>query len=127
MDLDEDPFPRKCVHTMVLFDEDEPTGNDHMALSLKITGGADHGSKTHAKAGDYDRATWSVIEMAIEIYCAMLLGNDPYPVPVKEIELVRAVWDEACHHHHVNTPHDPALLKLVRFLLSKSYNGLVVA
>ncbi|KAN0081508.1 hypothetical protein V8E55_009132 [Tylopilus felleus] len=84
-----------------------------MALSLKITGGADHGSKTRAKAGDYDRATRSVIETAIEIYCAMLLGNDPYPVPVKEIEWARAAWDEACHHHHVNTPHDPALLKLI--------------
>ena len=86
MNLDEDPLPRKHAHTVVLSDEDEPTGNDHMALSLKITGGADHGSKTHAKAGDYTRATRSVIETAIKIYCAMLLGNNPYPVLVKEIE-----------------------------------------
>ncbi|KAG8220254.1 hypothetical protein J3R82DRAFT_1298 [Butyriboletus roseoflavus] len=69
--------------------------------------------ETHAKATDYDMGTQSIIQTAIGIYCATLLCNNPYTPPVKEIKWARAAWNKACCHHHVNVPHDIALLKLV--------------
>ncbi|KAF8545733.1 hypothetical protein OG21DRAFT_1528285, partial [Imleria badia] len=52
-----------------------------------------------AKASDYDRGTQSVIETAIEFYCAILLCNDPYAQPVKEMDWARVAWDKAHLHH----------------------------
>lgn len=76
-----------------------------------------------AKASDYDRGTRSVIETAIEFYCATLLCNDPYAQPVKEMDWARVAWDKARLHHQVTIPHDIVILKLVS--LSLSYNSCV--
>ena len=89
------------------------------APTLKTAGNTDPVSKTHAKAADYDTGTRSIIQMAIGIYCATLLCNDPYAQPIKELKWARAAWDKACHHHQVNIPHDTVVLKLVS--ISSSY------
>lgn len=110
--LDKDVPPRKRTrHANTLKDEDEP---DTAALSLKTMLGANSlGGKTRAKAADYDVGTRSIIQTAIEIYCALLLSNDPYAPHSKEVEWAKSAWDLACRHHEVDHPCDTTLLKLV--------------
>ncbi|KAF8133435.1 hypothetical protein EV363DRAFT_1083436, partial [Boletus edulis] len=65
------------------------------------------------KASDYDIVTHSVLQVAIEIYCAILLNDDLFPSGSKELEWVKGVWMFACSHHAVQLEHDGTLLKLV--------------
>ncbi|KAI9454428.1 hypothetical protein HD554DRAFT_2002350, partial [Boletus coccyginus] len=65
------------------------------------------------KAADYDKGIRSIIQTAIGIYCTTLLDNDPFALPVKEIEWARAAWKKAYHHHHVNILYDAGVLKLI--------------
>ena len=73
-------------------------------------------TKGRPKAGDYDIATRSILQTAIEIYCAMLLNDDPFPSTVKELEWAKGAWARACLHHAVQLEHDATLLKLVSAL-----------
>jgi hypothetical protein len=123
MNIDEDPLPRKHMgHSAVLTNNVKP--NNHTALTLKTTGGADPAGKTRAKAADYDIGTRSIIQMAIGIYCLTLLCNDPYAPRVKELEWAISAWDQACCHLQVEgIPHDPVVMKL----MSISFSYIMVA
>jgi len=69
--------------------------------------------KTRAKAADYDVGTQCIIQTTIEIYCTLLLSNDPYAPHSKEVEWAKSAWGLAYRHHEVDLPHDATLLKLV--------------
>lgn len=111
---DGDLVPRKRARHAVVISDDEDEPGQSMALSRKTTTGAKPlGNKPRAKAGDYDLGTRAIIQTAIEIYCALLLKNDPYAQPVKELRWAELAWEDACKHHGVNKPHDLIILKLV--------------
>lgn len=91
-----------------------PTTRSEVAAPLKAE------TKGRPKAGDYDTATRSILQTAIEIYCAILLNDNLFPSGLKELEWAQGVWTLACSHHAVQVEHDASLLKLVSALYCSS-------
>lgn len=113
---DEEPLPRKRMHRSVVLteSEDEPDDCDlTRTSSLETVGSGDPTGNKRPKAADWGREVQSVIQTAIEIYYATLLGNDPYPPPIKEVEWARAAWQKATYHHQTNFLLDLRRLKVV--------------
>ncbi|KAI6016623.1 hypothetical protein PISMIDRAFT_116936, partial [Pisolithus microcarpus 441] len=54
-----------------------------------------------------------VLETAIEIYCAILLMENPFPSSVQEVDWAKKAWTLACHHHNIKLTNDAGILKLI--------------
>ncbi|KAF8141126.1 hypothetical protein EV363DRAFT_1097146, partial [Boletus edulis] len=65
------------------------------------------------KAGDYDAATRTLLQTAIQIFCSILLTDDPFPSTAQEEKWALSAWEIARSHHKVNIDHNPALIRLI--------------
>ncbi|KAG8214246.1 hypothetical protein J3R82DRAFT_11054 [Butyriboletus roseoflavus] len=54
-----------------------------------------------------------ILETAIEVYCAILLTETPFPTATQEVEWAKAAWEIAHQHHDSNLAHDITVLKLI--------------
>ncbi|KAI6023529.1 hypothetical protein PISMIDRAFT_114802, partial [Pisolithus microcarpus 441] len=54
-----------------------------------------------------------ILKTAIEIYCAMLLMENPFPTSVHKVGWAKKAWTQACHHHNNKLAHDGGILKLI--------------
>ncbi|KIK26764.1 hypothetical protein PISMIDRAFT_94290 [Pisolithus microcarpus 441] len=70
-------------------------------------------TKGRPKAADYDSDVRAVLETAIEIYCAILLMENPFPSSVQEVDWAKKAWTLACHHHNIKLTNDARILKLI--------------
>ncbi|KAI5990446.1 hypothetical protein EDD15DRAFT_2369863 [Pisolithus albus] len=99
--------------------ESEAAVNQNSSPSVKVINNANKG---RPKAADYDSDVRAVLETAIEIYCAILLTENPFPTSVQEVDWAKNAWSLAGHHHDIKLSHDGGILKLVRF---RQYQGLL--
>ena len=124
----EDGVLKKCAwHKIVLSDGDEsykgaPDAKstdsqmlDTLTLSLKTLAISVPTKKNqkNPKMADYDLATCTVLDTAIDIYAALLLTEDLFPDGVKELDWAQGTWSLACTHHNANISIDKVLSKLV--------------
>ncbi|KAI5983668.1 hypothetical protein EDD15DRAFT_2139840, partial [Pisolithus albus] len=55
----------------------------------------------------------AILETAIEIYCAILLTENPFPTSVQEVDWAKKAWSLACQHHSTKLAHDGGILRLI--------------
>ncbi|KAI5981381.1 hypothetical protein EDD15DRAFT_2137284, partial [Pisolithus albus] len=65
------------------------------------------------RAADYELDVRAVLETAIEIYCAILLMENPFPTSSQEVDWAKKAWTLAAHHHNTKLAHDGGILKLI--------------
>ncbi|KAI6116545.1 hypothetical protein EDD16DRAFT_1708415 [Pisolithus croceorrhizus] len=70
-------------------------------------------SKGRPKAANYESDVRAILETAIEIYCVILLTENPFPTSVQEVDWVKKAWSLACQHHSTKLTHDGGILKLI--------------
>ncbi|KAI6040961.1 hypothetical protein EDC04DRAFT_2893519 [Pisolithus marmoratus] len=70
-------------------------------------------SKGWPKAANYESDVQAILETAIEIYCVILLTENPFPTSVQEVDWAKKAWTLACHHHNTELTHDGGILKLI--------------
>ncbi|KIK11256.1 hypothetical protein PISMIDRAFT_123020 [Pisolithus microcarpus 441] len=88
----------------------EAAVNQNSSPSVKVINNANKG---RPKVADYDSDVRAVLETAIEIYCAILLMENPFPTSVQEVDWAKNAWSLAGHHHNIKLSHDGGILKLV--------------
>lgn len=93
--------------------KDEPMDIDMPKLKPHALSPPLLATKGRPKAGNYELATRQILLTAIEIYCAILLTEIPFPTSSQEIDWAKGAWQMACQHHSSNIDHDATLLKLV--------------
>ncbi|KIK25468.1 hypothetical protein PISMIDRAFT_96614, partial [Pisolithus microcarpus 441] len=64
---------------------------------------------------NYDADVQVVLKTAIEVYCVILLMENPFPSSVQEVDWVKKAWTLTCHHHNIKLTIDGGILKLVSF------------
>ncbi|KAI6102813.1 hypothetical protein F5141DRAFT_1217343 [Pisolithus sp. B1] len=70
-------------------------------------------SKGWLKAANYESDVQAILKTAIEIYCVILLTENPFPTSVQEVDWAKKAWTLACHHHNTKLAHDGGILKLI--------------
>ncbi|KAI6016998.1 hypothetical protein BKA83DRAFT_96632 [Pisolithus microcarpus] len=88
----------------------EAAVNQNSSPSVKVINNANKG---RPKVADYDSDVRAVLETAIEIYCAILLMENPFPTSVQEVDWAKNAWSLAGHHHNIKLSHDGGILKLI--------------
>ncbi|KAF8134817.1 hypothetical protein EV363DRAFT_1075821, partial [Boletus edulis] len=58
-------------------------------------------------------ATRSILQTAIQLFCSILLSDNPFPSAIQEEQWAENAWQLACLHHKVQVEHDPTLIKLI--------------
>ncbi|KAI6099662.1 hypothetical protein F5141DRAFT_1219013 [Pisolithus sp. B1] len=70
-------------------------------------------SKGWPKAANYESDVQAILKTAIEIYCVILLTENPFPTGVREVNWVKKAWSLACQHHSTKLAHDRGILKSI--------------
>ncbi|KAI6096075.1 hypothetical protein EDD16DRAFT_1528264 [Pisolithus croceorrhizus] len=102
---------------MIACDSDMPLKseaavNQNSSPSVKVINNVNKG---WLKAADYDLDVHAILKTAIEIYCAILLMENPFPTSIQEVDWAKNAWSLAGNHHNIKLTHDGGILKLVRF------------
>lgn len=77
----DDPTPKKRIRKGGVIDD-----KNEMRAGDETTKDVTPALKGRPKAGDYDTGIRSILQTAISIYCAILLGDDPFPSRLQELE-----------------------------------------
>ncbi|KAI6017732.1 hypothetical protein PISMIDRAFT_14852 [Pisolithus microcarpus 441] len=90
----------------------EPVVNQNSSPEVKAVV-INNVNKGWPKAADYKLDVHTILETAIEIYCAILLMENPFPTSIQEVEWAKKAWTLAGHHHNTKLTHDGGILKLI--------------
>ncbi|KAI6023066.1 hypothetical protein BKA83DRAFT_4493167 [Pisolithus microcarpus] len=108
--LSQDALVIACDSDMPL--KSEAAVNQNSSPNVKVINNVNKGQP---KVAGYDSDVCTVLKTAIEIYCAILLMENPFPASVQEVDWAKNAWSLAGHHHNIKLTHDGGILRLVSF------------
>ncbi|KAI5995412.1 hypothetical protein EDD15DRAFT_2365577 [Pisolithus albus] len=94
-----------CESDMLV--ESEPVVDQNTSPEVKALV-INSANKGRPKVADYKLDVHAVLETAIEIYCAILLMENPFPTSRQEVNWAKKAWTLAAHHHNTKLAHDGA-------------------